>query len=125
MSESQMIKKSTTDIIAWSIVGILGCVLVLWIVIPNFVKSRATSAANPCINNLRQIDAAACQFALETGKTNGDRIHFPTDLMPYIKLNSAGSIPPCPSGGTYHIEQVGETPTCSLGTTVVPAHSLR
>ena len=34
------------------------------IAIPNFVKARATSQQNACINNLRQIDAAKQQWAL-------------------------------------------------------------
>lgn len=79
---------------------------------------------NACINNLRQIDAAANQFALEHQLTNGDRINFPNDLTPYIKLNSAGKVPPCPAGGTYHIGKIGEDPACSLGSTVTPAHIL-
>lgn len=98
--------------------------LILFVAIPAFVKTRSTSSVNPCINNLRQIDAAANQFALEHSLTNGTPINFPNDLTPYIKLNSAGKIPPCPSGGTYHISKVGETPTCSLGTSVTPAHVL-
>jgi len=83
-----------------------------------------TTAANACINNLRQIDAAANQFALENSRTNGDPIHFPDDLTPYIKLNSAGKIPPCLGGGIYQIARVGDTPTCSLGTNGIPPHVL-
>jgi len=83
------------------------------------------SAANGCINNLRQIDAAVQQFALENHLTNGSPVHFPTDLTPYIKLNGAGKIPPCPRGGIYHIDKVGEAPLCSLGWTVTPAHILQ
>jgi hypothetical protein len=90
----------------------------------NFVKEPNTSPANACINNLRQIDAAAYEFALEHHLTNGDRINFPSDLTPYIKLDRKGNIPSCPQGGVYHISKVGETPTCSLSTTVVPAHVL-
>jgi len=107
--------------IAWAIFIIP---MMMAIAIPNFVKARATSQANACINNLRQIDAAANEFALEHGKTNGEAINFPDDLTPYIKLNSQGKIPACPGGGTYSIKKVGETPTCSLGTTVTPAHVL-
>ena len=107
--------------IAWAIFVIP---LMMAIAIPNFVKARSTAQANACINNLRQIDAAANQFALEHGKTNGEAINFPDDLTPYIKLNSQGKIPSCPAGGTYSIKRVGETPTCSLGTTVTPAHVL-
>ncbi len=105
------------------VVAIIG--LLAAIAIPNFIKARASSQANACINNLRQIDAAANQFALEKGKTSGQSINFPTDLTPYIKLNSAGSIPPCPVGGDYYQDSViGTIPTCSLGTTVTPAHVL-
>jgi hypothetical protein len=86
--------------------------------------SPRTSPANACINNLRQIDAAANQFALENHLTNGDRINFPNDLTPYIKLNRYNKIPPCPSGGIYFVGRVGKIPTCSLGTTVTPAHVL-
>jgi len=98
--------------------------MMLAIAIPNFVKARTTSQANACINNLRQIDAAANEFALEHGKTNGEAINFPDDLTPYIKLNRQGKIPPCPAGGIYSIKSVGSVPTCSLGTNATPAHVL-
>ena len=104
------------------VVAIIG--LLAAIAIPNFVKARATSQANACINNLRQIDAAANQFALEKGKKSGDTITLATDLTPYIKMNSANSIPGCPAGGTYACATVGATPTCNLGSTVSPAHVL-
>ena len=107
--------------IAWAVFMIP---LMMAIAIPNFVKARATAQANACINNLRQIDAAANQFALEHNKTNGEAINFPNDLTPYIKLNSQGKIPSCPAGGVYSITRVGETPTCSLGAAVTPAHVL-
>jgi hypothetical protein len=61
---------------------------------------------------------------LEHNLRTGDPINFPNDLTPYIKLNSAGKIPGCPQGGTYHITKVGEIPTCSLDKTVTPAHAL-
>ena len=105
------------------VVAIIG--LLAAIAIPNFVKARATAQANACINNLRQIDAAANQFALERGKKTGDAIVLATDLTPYIKLNSASSIPPCPASGTYTCATVGATPTCSLGSTVTPSHALQ
>ena len=93
------------------VVAIIG--LLAAIAIPNFVKARATSQANACINNLRQIDAAAQEFALERGKKTGDPITYPDDLTPYIKLNANSSIPPCPAGGTYTCATVGNNPICS------------
>jgi prepilin-type N-terminal cleavage/methylation domain-containing protein len=104
------------------VVAIIG--LLAAIAIPNFVKARATSQANACINNLRQIDAAANQFALEQHKTSGATISFPNDLTPYIKLNSSSLIPGCPAGGTYADATVGAIPSCSLSSTVTPAHVL-
>ena len=104
------------------VVAIIG--LLAAIAIPNFVKARATSQANACINNLRQIDAAANQFALEAHLVTGAAITYPTDLTPYIKLNTAGKIPGCPASGTYTETAVGSNPACSLKGTVTPDHVL-
>jgi prepilin-type N-terminal cleavage/methylation domain-containing protein len=104
------------------VVAIIG--LLAAIAIPNFVKARATSQANACINNMRQIDAAANQFALEQHKTTGNTINWPTDLTPYIKLNASSSIPGCPAGGVYTVAAIGTIPSvvCSLSSTVTPPH---
>jgi type II secretory pathway pseudopilin PulG len=96
------------------------------IAIPNFVRARASSQASACINNLRQIDAACNQFALENHKTAGYTYTYPDDLTPYIKLNAVGSVPPCPAGGSYSVAALGTLPqeTCNLGNTVTPGHYL-
>jgi len=104
------------------VVAIIG--LLAAIAIPNFVSARQNAQAKGCINNLAKIDGAASQFALEQGKKTGDSISFPSDLTPYIKLNSAGSLPPCPAGGDYGDDKVGGQPHCSLGSSVSPAHVL-
>jgi hypothetical protein len=74
---------------------------------------------NACINNLRQIDAAKNQFALENKKTNGDTVT-EADIKPYIKLDADGNLPKCPAGGKYTIGKVGENPTCSIDGHVLP-----
>jgi prepilin-type N-terminal cleavage/methylation domain-containing protein len=104
------------------VVAIIG--LLAAIAIPNFVKARATSQANACINNMRQIDSAADQWALEAKKTTGATIVMATDLTPYIKLTTASLIPSCPAGGTYSVGTVGALPpvSCSLGSSVTPPH---
>jgi hypothetical protein len=93
------------------------------IIIPNRPGPR-TSPANACINNLRQIDAAINEWALENKKTNGTPVT-ENDIKPYIKLNSAKNIPGCPAGGKYTLGKVGDIPqvTCSLST-LTPAHIL-
>ena len=47
------------------VVAIIG--LLAAIAIPNFLRARSTSQQNACINNLRQVDGAIQQWALETG----------------------------------------------------------
>src|SRR6202789_3578485 len=82
------------------VVAIIG--LLAAIAIPNFIKARATSQANACIDNLRQIDAAVNQWALETHQVTGAAApSLVTDLTPYIKLNALNSVPGCPAGGIY------------------------
>ena len=103
-----------------AIIGVLAA-----IAIPSFVHARATSQANACINNLRQIESAVQQIAIEKGLHVGDNVAL-DDCTPYIKLNSNLQIPGCPAGGTYSLSTVGTIPqaTCSLNTTVTPAHVL-
>lgn len=105
------------------VVAIIG--LLCAIAIPNYVKARANTQANACINNLRQIDGAMQQFAIERGKTVGAVVNYPGDLTPYIKMNSNGEIPVCPANGVYSVAPVGIDPSvlCSLGTTVSPPHT--
>ena len=55
------------------VVAIIG--LLAAIAIPNFIHHRAVAQATACINNLRQIDAAVQQFAMESGKSSGSYHH--------------------------------------------------
>jgi Tfp pilus assembly protein PilE len=80
------------------------------IAIPNFVKARATSQRNACINNLRQIDAAKQQWALEKGKSATD-VPTEDDLKIYLMHSQ---FPHCPAGGNYTINAVGQPPECSI-----------
>ena len=93
------------------VVAIIG--LLAAIAIPNFVKARQTSQTNACINNLRIIDAAKQQWALEKGATSSP---LASDLVPY--LGRAGTaMPYCPlsaPSGTpaYVINTLTVAPTC-------------
>jgi prepilin-type N-terminal cleavage/methylation domain-containing protein len=98
------------------VVAIIG--LLAAIAIPNFIKARATSQQNACINNLRQIDGAINEWALESGQSNGATVASAQTVSAYIKLNVNNSVPGCPAKGTYTTTSVGGTPqvSCSLST---------
>ena len=91
------------------VVAIIG--LLAAIAIPNFVRARTQSQKNACINNLRQIDGAIQQWALENKKDTAATVAY-GDISPYLK-NSVT----CPSGGTtfgdsYTITTVSAAPVC-------------
>lgn len=75
------------------------------------------AAVGTCINNLRMIDGAKQQWALEKNKTAND-IPQPQEILPYIP-NSNGIFPQCPAGGRYTLNAVSKAPTCSI-----PGHAL-
>ena len=89
--------------------------LLLAMAIPNFVKGRKFAQTNACIQNLRIIDGAKQQWALENKREKTDT---PTenDLKPYLHLDE---FPRCRTGGTYTIGTVSEPPACSI-----PEHCL-
>ncbi len=76
----------------------------------------AQAQANICINNLRVIDGAKEQWALEKQKPRGALLTA-VDLSPYLKSNT---LPVCPAGGAYSLNPIGYPPTCS-----VPGHTLQ
>ena len=88
------------------VVAIIG--LLAAIAIPNFVKARATAQKNACIANLKQIDGAAQQWALENKKSSTDTLTL-QNAADFLKGSTA---PVCPAGGTYAVTTVNASPTC-------------
>ena len=89
------------------IIGIL-----MAIAVPNFIKARENSRKNTCIANLKQIDSAKEQWAMDQKKAEGDPVGFAdiTGATGYLKGPAAG--PTCPSGGVYTVNNVGTSPAC-------------
>jgi len=77
-------------------------------------ESRTQAQLNACINNLRQIDGAIQQWALENRQPATARVT-PADVVRYL----GGVMPVCPAGGVYTLTTVIIPPTCS-----VPGHAL-
>ena len=95
------------------VVAIIG--LLAAIAIPNFVRARTQSQKNACINNLRQIDGAVQQWALENNQPP-TASPASTDVLPYLKSSVV-----CPAGGStatfgssYTLNGVTNKPTCQI-----------
>ena len=96
------------------VVAIIG--LLAAIAIPNLVKARTMSRMNVCINNMRLIEHATEQAALELGTVAGAAPAAAT-VNSYIK----GGAPTCPVGGAYTYPVTGGTASCSQhGTIAAP-----
>jgi prepilin-type N-terminal cleavage/methylation domain-containing protein len=97
-----------------TIIGLLAAMA-----IPNFVHANQVARTNACINNLRCIDGAKQQWALEHGKQDADT---PTgsDLQPYLGRSAAGELPSCPADAaqtfatSYAPQSVGAKPVCLI-----------
>jgi hypothetical protein len=78
--------------------------------------SPEQAQALACINNLRIIDGAKQQWALEHQKPAG-ALMTAADLAPYLKGNT---LPVCPAGGVYTLNPVGLMPICNIPGHAVP-----
>ncbi len=111
------------------VVAIIG--LLAAIAIPNFVRARTTSQMNACINNLRQIDAAIQQWALENNAGTAAAVTV-ANITAYLGRGSSGSITSvyCPAdtaktfATSYTIVDTGTKPVCQIvqGSTVGTSH---
>lgn len=89
------------------VVGIIGILAAL--AVPAFIRARTRSAEAGCINNLRQIESAKSQWALEH-KAGPQSLPTDNDLFGitlYLKKK-----PECPTGGKYVIDTVDTPPSC-------------
>jgi len=115
-------KKGFTLVEIMIVVAIIG--LLAAIAIPSFMRARTTAQKNACINNLRQIEGAKEQYALENGMTNYATFSgFGLICPDYVK-----SFPNCPAStnlGTqeksatisaldYNIQILGSNALCRI-----------
>ena len=87
--------------------------VLLAIAIPNFMKARDTSRTKACIANLRQIDTAKTQFAMDTKAASAAACDW-ADLVSNDGSGYIKSQPQCPASGTYTVGAIDTNPTCTI-----------
>jgi hypothetical protein len=122
-------KKSKSSWTRWVVAGGWGVVvLVVLCALPGFVRGRDTRATNACINNLRLIDEAKQQWALENNKGDADTDVTWDDLKRYLGRGATGSLNSIHCQGdktqqysnSYTIGDLKTKPKCKIN----PAHSI-
>lgn len=99
------------------VVAIIG--LLAAMAIPNFVAANRKARMNACISNLRYIDSAKQQWALEQRRQDSD-VPQGSDLQPYLGRGIAGELPSCPADSaqtfatSYSPLSVAERPQCLI-----------
>jgi len=82
------------------------------IAVPNFLRARKRSQATQVLEDLRLIDSAIDQYAIETNKSGGIAVNF-TDIKAYLKTgsklyNSAGKdlLGHDFNGGAFKVDEI-------------------
>src|ERR1700726_2843112 len=102
-----MLRKLNRNTGAFTLVEIMMVVAIIAllaaIAVPNFLRARKRSQATRILEDLRIIDSACDQYAIEHNKGSGDSIVW-TDVQNYLKtgsvLYSSGGVDML--GGTYN-----------------------
>jgi hypothetical protein len=83
-----------------------------WFVVTNYlIRSHGRDPANACRNNLRQIDGAKEQWALENKKPDGTVLT--ADDEEAVDAFIKGGRLSCPVEGKYSYNAIGVKPSCS------------
>jgi prepilin-type N-terminal cleavage/methylation domain-containing protein len=97
-----------------AIIGILAT-----IAIPNYVRARLQAQRSACIGNLRTIDGAKQQWALEC-KASPTATPGISEIQPYMGRGSSGTAPSCPADSastfatSYDISDLQSAPACLI-----------
>jgi prepilin-type N-terminal cleavage/methylation domain-containing protein len=91
------------------------------IAVPNFLRARKRSQATRILEDLRMVDSAIDQYAIETNKTSGVAVVW-SDIANYLKTgstlyNSSGKdmLGNDINGGTFSVDSIPKVSTTTFG----------
>jgi len=99
-----------------TVIGLLAA-----IAIPNALHARTTAQTKTCIGNLRMIDTAKQQWALESGAM-ATTVPVASNIQPYMGRGN-GELPLCPLDSqqsfatSYNLNNCQTSPTCVVDPT--------
>jgi prepilin-type N-terminal cleavage/methylation domain-containing protein len=116
-----MLRKLNTKHAGFTLVEIMIVVAIIAllaaIAVPNFLRSRKRSQATQVLEDLRIIDAAVDQYAIETNKNSGATVAW-DDIQKYVKngtrLYTSGGTDIL--GATFTLPTVDSTPKVNANT---------
>ena len=107
----------------WIVGGVVAAMIVVVLLlsaisIPAFMKARNSARRNACVNNLRMIDNAKDQYAMEYACTNGAVLKW-ENLELYIRdMRTKCYCPTAPAANrsldNYKINPLGANPECQI-----------
>ena len=111
-----MLKKLTSKRAGFTLVEIMIVVAIIAllaaIAVPGFLRARKRSQASKVLNDLRMIDSAIDQYAIETSKKTGDAVDV-VDWTNYLKKDSTlYATGQDLFGNTYGPQSVDNLPKC-------------
>lgn len=83
--------------------------MLLAIATPSFVKTRDVARTNACLCNLKAVDGAKMQWAMEFHKSDGDAVAWASISPSYMKTQVG-----CPWGFEYTLQPIGTPPYCPV-----------
>ncbi len=93
--------------------------MLIAIAIPHFLRARDSSWSKACRQNLYEFEMAKEQWAIST-KASASATPGADELVTEYLKGTEDTLPLCPSGGTYSLNDLRNLPSCDIGDNGTP-----